>query len=292
MDVFIAGEEGSDLYLQNASGNFVNSDRISNSEFATAAAWLGNNILLGTENGLRYLRQNEENEFPASRDAAWDAGFVDPGEAYDIAVADYDGDGNEDVYVANNPGQDRLYRGLEDGTYASVEESLGLGSLGNSIDAEWTRFEGESLPSLYVSSWDGSNFQYINNQDGTFTEMSGEYGLRDPGRTTVSTWGDITQDIRTADPGAQRPAGYLGRDGQPNLLYIPVLEGDDHRVVRYLETAFPLGMAIEATTMDAAWFDYNGDGLLDLAVATYEGGLYLFENRTHLVSTCLKEAIP
>lgn len=291
LDVFVAGEEGSDLYLQNVSGNFSPSNRMLNSEFATAATWLGTNILLGTENGIRYLRQGEENEFPASRDAAWDAGIIDPGEAYDFAVADYDGDANEDVYVANNPGQDRLYRNLGDGTYESVEESLGMGSLGNSIDAKWVRFQGEVLPSLYVSSWDGSNFQYVNNQDGTFTESSGEYGIRDPGPTTVSTWGDIVQNIATTNPSALRPAGYLGRDSQQNLLYIPVLEGDENRVVRYMETAFPLGMAMEATTMGAEWFDYNGDGLLDIAVVTYEGGLFLFENRTHFISTCPKEAI-
>ncbi len=291
IDVFVAGEEGSDLYLQNASGNFSASNLISNSEFATAAAWLGTDLFLGTENGLRLLRQGEENELPGSRDAAWAAGFVDAGEAYALAVDDYDGDGNEDAYVANNPGQDRLYLGLGNGLYESVEESLGLGSLGNSIDAKWVRFWGERFPSLYTSSWDGSNFQYINNQDGTFTESSGEYGIRDPGPTTVSTWGDITQNILTTDPRMLRPSGYLGRDNQQNLLYIPILEGDDNRVVRYMETAFPLGMAIEATTMDAEWFDYNGDGLLDLAVVTYEGGLFLFENRTHGIATCPKEAI-
>lgn len=292
LDVFVAGEAGSGLYLQDVSGSFSASNLMSNSEFATSAAWVGINVLLGTENGLRFLLQGEENEFPASRDAAWGAGFIDPSEAYALAVADYDGDGNEDVYVANNPGQDRLYRSLGDGTFESVEEILGLGSLGNSIDAKWVRFEGEALPSLYVASWDGSNFQYINNQDGTFTESSGEHGIRDPGHTTVSAWGDITQIIQTTDGAALRPSGYLGRDGEQNLLYIPVFKGDGNQVDHYLETAFPLGMAITATTMGAEWLDRNGDGLLDLVVATYEGSLLLFENRTHFVSTCPEEVIP
>lgn len=291
-DVFVAAEEGSRLYVQDAAGNFDPSESLSNPEFATTAAWLGDSVLLGTENGLRFLRFGRDNAFPASRDAAWNAGFIDPGEASALAVADYDGDGYEDVYVANNPGQDRLYRSLGDGTYESVEASLGLAARGNSIDAKWVRFQGERLPSLYVSSWDGSNFQYINNQDGTFREASGEHGLRDPGRTTVSTWGDFTQDIRVAAAHALRPAGYLGRDGQQNLLYIPVVGEDRTTVLHYMETAFPLEMGIDETTMGAEWFDDNGDGLLDLIVATYEGGLYLFKNRSHLVTTCPVEAIP
>ena len=291
MDLFIASEEGGYLLLQNEEGRFVASDSIVIAEPTTAAVWLGRNILLGTENGLRLLRPHEQNTFPAARDRAWSSGFVDSGEAAALVAADYDGDGDDDVYVANNPGPDRLYRNLGGDLFESVEESLGIGSLGNSTDAQWIKISGEPLPSLYVSSWDGSNFLYINNQDGTFTEKSAEYGLRDPGHTTISAWGDIEQNIDETDAADLRPAVYLGRDGGPNLLYLPVLDENRH-VLHYIETAAPLGMAMEATTVGAAWFDYNRDGLLDLAVATYEGGLYLFENRTHSVLTCPEEAIP
>lgn len=276
LDLFLAG--GWSRFLLNGGSSFSSFSAPLSGQEGRAAVWIGARVLLSTENGTRFYEFDEDG---SATDRAADFNLFDPGEGSRIVTADYDGDGREDIYIANITGQNRLSRQRDDGTFEWVEEEIELTAPGNSTDADWVSHQGEVLPSLYVSSWDGGNYFFVNQQDGTFEEQSAALGIRDAGKTTVAAWGDFLNE--------GRPSLYLGRDGEQNLLYVPILVGDGRTVSRYRETATPLGMALTGITMGAAWLDYNLDGLLDLAVVTYEGAINLFENRTRNVRFCLEE---
>jgi len=274
LDVFLVGMSGSTLY-KNSAGHFAQSE-LQNSEVGKSAAWLGSNILLGTDSGLRYYKHESGDTFSNITSAS---GLVDINESAKIAVADYDGDGLDDVYVANVIGQNRLFRNLGGDTFASTEDSAGAAEYSNesSTDADWLSIQGESHPSLYVADFNGSNQLYINQQDGTFTDDSAALGIRDAGQTTTAAFSDILSE--------NKPALFLGRWEQANLLYIPMLNNDGS-INYYKDYANSIGMDTSFMTMGAEWLDFDNDDDEDLLVIDYNGQLQLFENNTQTINLC------
>ena len=99
-----------------------------------------------------------------------------------VAVADYDGDGWEDVFVTDSAvdGENRLYRNRGDFTFEEVGVAAGV-AVGNdatnaSADALWFDREGDGDPDLLVVRF-GRSLLYDNRGDGTFTEVGEAAGL-------------------------------------------------------------------------------------------------------------------
>jgi hypothetical protein len=86
-----------------------------------------------------------------------------------FAAADYDDDGDPDVYVTRTYGGDLLLRNDGDGTFSEVAD-LGLVH-GASSSAVWADFDNDGDADLYVTSLGGlRHFLYINDGAGHFTE--------------------------------------------------------------------------------------------------------------------------
>lgn len=275
-DLLLIGRGGSDLY-ENLGGMFQitpDATGIHDPNPGRTAVWIGVNLLLATENGTRFYRNLGGAVF---EEAALATGLDDPGDGLAMAVADYDGDGRADIYLANSTGRNRFFRDRGDSTYESVEDTTGTVGMGNSTDAVWTIFEDGLLPSLYLANWSGGNQFFINQGDGTFIDRAGILGVRDPGQTTTAAWGDFLNE--------GRPALFLGRWEQQNLLYLPEL-GPGREILRYQDTAHPLGVDLTGTTLKAEWLDYDADGMLDLLVVLEDGVLRLYRNQTHPMRIC------
>ena len=85
-------------------------------------------------------------------DRAHAAGVDDTGYGLAAAFADYDGDGHPDLYVANDFGDNRLYRNKGDGTFEDVTERSGVGDVGFGMGVDWGDFDGDGQLDLYISN--------------------------------------------------------------------------------------------------------------------------------------------
>lgn len=272
-DLLLSTGEGSELYKNNG-GSFssVASPRgIHDTSAGRTAIWLGSGFLIATEDGTRFYEYTGGDSFTESTSAY---GLTDYGDGAAFAAADFNGDGRLDVYLANTTGANRLFYQKTDGTFESVEASVGLTEMGNqqSTDVRSIVFDDGSLSSIYVSTWDGGNLFYINQGDGTFVDQAAELGVHDAGATTSVAWGDLGLGVGSVL--------FLGRWDEENLFYVPEFnEAGD--VERYVEVQIPLGLNESGETVDSEWLDYDGDGDQDLLVVMYDGAIRLYENRSY-----------
>lgn len=102
-----------------------------------------------------------------------------------VAVADYDGDGFEDLFLTDSEelGKNRLYRNKGNFTFVDVGEKAGV-SKGNdatnaSANALWFDYNSDRRPDLLVLRF-GHNILYENQGDGTFQDVTKKAGLGIP----------------------------------------------------------------------------------------------------------------
>jgi hypothetical protein len=122
-----------------------------------------------------------------------------------IAWGDYDNDGDLDLFISRGTdvGQKQtFYRNNGDGTFTDLSDESGLGVVNNNRAAVWGDFDNDGYLDLYVvnSGTDpvgkGPNFLYLNNHDGTFTDVAAETGVEDlvESRGRGAAWGDYDND--------------------------------------------------------------------------------------------------
>lgn len=121
-------------------------------------------------------------------------GLDDNGHTTQSTFFDFDNDGDLDVYVANYPiakfsspvefygykvknptmeESDKLYSNNGDGTFTNVTEKAGILNYGLSLSATVGDLNDDGWKDIYVSNdFDSPDYVYLNNQDGTFKEVS------------------------------------------------------------------------------------------------------------------------
>lgn len=125
-------------------------------------------------------------------------------------VADYDRDGDLDVYVvrmgdhensapepnwdARNGLADSLYRNDGNGRFTDVAKDAGIDARGWGLAAAWADYDNDLNPDLYVGNEFGQNALYRNNGDGTFSDVAAEAGVLDRGAAMGVAWGDYDND--------------------------------------------------------------------------------------------------
>lgn len=135
------------------------------------------------------------------------------------SAADFDSDGDVDLYVLNY-GKNVFYRNNGNGTFTDISESAGLDNQMWSLSAPWFDYDGDGDLDVYVVNYlayDAGKFDavyaaknypgplsysgqadalYRNNGDGTFTNVTAEAGIVAPenGRGMSGTVADIDND--------------------------------------------------------------------------------------------------
>ncbi|HEX4604508.1 MAG TPA: CRTAC1 family protein [Candidatus Angelobacter sp.] len=99
-----------------------------------------------------------------------------------VAVADYDGDGFEDIFVTDSCAtcKNHLYHNNGDFTFTDVAEQAGVAN-GNDADnasagALWLDFNNDGLPDLFVARF-GHSILYQNMGNGQFRDVTKQAGL-------------------------------------------------------------------------------------------------------------------
>ncbi|MEW5977570.1 MAG: CRTAC1 family protein [Acidobacteriota bacterium] len=221
-----------------------------------------------------------------------------------VCVADFDGDGFQDIYFVNgrdlyNRGlslRNALYRNRGDGTFEDVTEAAGVPGTAYGLGCVWGDYDNDGFPDLYVSQY-GRNTLYHNDGNGSFTDVTirsqvggtdfgtafhtgatffdydrdGFLDLYDGGYANFTAASRRTCNIGHGIPTSCRPTVY---GGTPATLYRNLGNGTFVNVTRAAGMHQPKGLNL---SVGAA--DFDQDGWPDLFVANDGLEAYLYHNQ-------------
>jgi enediyne biosynthesis protein E4 len=221
------------------------------------------------------------------------AGLVRKGWGMGVAVADFDNDGNLDLFVTGFGGN-ALYRNKGNCTFEDVTDKAGVRGGGLSTGAAWADYDRDGNVDLFVSRYvhvdmndlpafgstkfcqfkgapvqcgpwgmEGeTDFLYHNRGDGTFEEVSKKAGVGDPEKYygLGVTWGDYDND--------GWPDLFVADDATPNHLYHNNHDGT------FTDDAMVGGIALNSEgqalgSMGVTWGDYDHSGRLSMFITEF-----------------------
>jgi hypothetical protein len=232
------------------------------------------------------------------------AGLTRKGWGIGVAVADYDNDGLQDIYVTGYGGN-ALYHNLGNCKFEDVTDKAGVGAGGFSTGAAWADYDRDGRVDLFVSRYvhvdmdnlpqfgndprfcrfkgvlvqcgpwglpGESDLLFHNKGDGTFEEVSKKAGVDDPHHYygLGATWGDYDND-GWLDL-------YVANDAGPNFLYHNKHDGTFEDVGLLAGVALSSD-GMEQGSMGVDWGDYLHEGRLSIIVTNFvEQGSTLYRN--------------
>jgi FG-GAP-like repeat/ASPIC and UnbV len=225
----------------------------------------------GLESGMHFFRNNSDGTFT---DFSEQSGLNKIKGGLNIIQADYNNDGFTDILVlrgawlgkfGNQPNS--LLRNNGDGTFTDVTIESGLLSFHPTQTATWADFNNDGWLDLFIGnetvSIDNPNPSelYINNQDGTFTNVSSKSGCEHLGFMKGVTSGDYNND--------GWPDIFISMlDGKKMLLKNM---GVKSKIPQFTDVTHEAGLDLKETFTFPTWFwDYNNDGWPDIFICGYD----------------------
>ena len=174
------------------------------------------------------------------------------------AFADYDSDGDLDLFVGFGGAPNRLYRN-DRSTLSDAAAAAGVADQRPTRAAAWGDFDADGDPDLLVgfTPGDGGVLRLYRNDNGKFADITALAGLvvasgavRQPSWIDVDDDGDVDLFVAFRDR-----ANALFRNDRG----------------RFTDIASEVGLADTRRSVGALWFDYDHDGDLDAYVANMDG---------------------
>jgi len=237
--------------------------------------------------GKSFLALYHNNQDGTFTDVTRQAGLAVEMYGIGVAVADYDNDGNEDIYITCL-GPNHLFHNLGGGKFADVTTKAGVGDPGFSTSAVWFDYDNDGKLDLFVANYvdwsvekdqfcslDGKNKSYCtpqsykgqsstlyhNKGNGTFENVTQRAGLNDPtskslGVALLDYNNDGWMDL------------FVANDTEPNKLYKNNGNGT------FTDEAVAAGVAFsEAGTARAGMGvdagDYDGSGRQGIVLGNF-----------------------
>lgn len=237
--------------------------------------------------GKSFLALYHNNQDGTFTDVTRQAGLAVEMYGIGVAAADYDNDGNEDIYITC-VGPNHLFRNLGNGKFADVTARAGVGDPAFSTSAVWFDYDNDGKLDLFVANYvewsvekdqlcslDGKNKSYCtpqsyqgqsatlyhNKGNGTFENVTQRAGLNDP---TCKSLGVALLDYNHDG----WPDLFVANDTEPNKLYKNNGNGT------FTDEAVTAGVAFsEAGTARAGMGvdagDYDGSGRQGIVVGNF-----------------------
>jgi hypothetical protein len=220
-------------------------------------------------------------------DVTREAGLAIESYGLGCAVADYDNDGFDDIYITT-VGSNHLFHNLGNGKFVDVTVEAGVGDPGFSTSAVWFDYDNDGKLDLFVTHYidwsiakdqyctlDNKNKSYCtpqtykgesstlfhNKGDGTFENVTKRAGLHDPtskslGVTMLDYDNDGWMDL------------FVANDTEPNKLY-----HNNHNGT-FTDTAVQVGVAFSESGRVRAGMgvdagDYDGSGWQSLVIGNF-----------------------
>lgn len=214
------------------------------------------------------FHQNQGNGTFTNRSVT--AGLANQLGGLNLVQADYDNDGDLDVYVlrgawlgALGKHPNSLLQNQGDGTFIDRTLESGLGKYHYpSQTAAWADYDNDGDLDLYVGNETIPNeitspCQLFRNQgNGTFIECAKAAGVTNERLAKGVAWGDIDGD--------RWPDLIVSNLGEKNRLYHNQGDGT------FVDRAAELGVDRPIFSFPLWTWDYNNDGLLDLFISSYD----------------------
>ncbi|WP_340170847.1 FG-GAP-like repeat-containing protein [Lacinutrix sp.] len=199
------------------------------------------------------------------------------------AFFDYDNDGDQDIYIANDktPNRNRLYQNNGSGTFTDVSVSSDAGVFIDAMSTTIGDYNNDGWFDIYVTNTTAGNYLLKNNGDGTFFNLSPGLGTE---MNTIS-WGSSFLDAdNDRDLDLYVSSSMTGVD--PTLMSSAFFENDGTN-----NYTIPTGIGFANDTRRSfanAVGDFNNDGLPDIVVMNDTDNYFLWENTTTNSNNYLK----
>jgi hypothetical protein len=241
----------------------------------------------GTPNQL--FRNNHDGTFT---DITASSGLIDQiGKGMGVAVADYDGDGLPDIFVANDSVPNFLFHNLGHGKFEEVALLAGValndeGRAVASMGVDFRDFDNDGRPDLAFTALANDTYPLFHNTGAApaFEDVTASSGVAIATRA-LTGWGvgfmdfdnDGFKDIFTANAHFPALERFLGADTSlPNSLLRNLGNG------RFEDVSKLAGHDFQSTGhyRGVAFADFDNDGRIDAVVANVNGPARLFHNIT------------
>ncbi len=228
----------------------------------------------GMRDQLRYFRNNGNGTFSDRTEEADLIGIIG---GLNMIHADYNNDGYPDVLVLRGAWMQQLgrqpnslLRNNGDGTFSDVTRQVGLLTLHPTQTATWNDFNRDGWLDLFIGNESDKpspsarlhpSELFINNQDGTFTDVAKSAGVE---------MLRFVKGVTSSD---------YDRDGWPDLYvstyfernYLLKNEGNNAEgIPTFTDVTEQAGLDEPMNTFPTWFWDYNNDGWLDIFVSEFD----------------------